>query len=426
MNFIAVNGFELPNDNKIKTTQFAGYITRDSDVCVKFIDNYNLYSDMIPNLKVNRVLISRFKSFNKFDEESQLLDYYRSKIENPNSYIKQLGRELIEDYNYEYVTFRRGCEKKMLKINNDDYINDYSIYFNTPKMCLIRLEQLFILNDLPTWYIFEFIKPNKNNFGKHIFGWIKTITKFDINKIKRLRVYLDEYLQYLFDRPQNIYKINKLALPIDFPKEIKLDEFAGYLTRTSIVVLEFIDNNLRLVTSDEANNSFMSWFRAIYGENSNETKIITEYRSNIEKLMKKINNYKLNNEKLSSKKIKIGTEGIIAKLGMELIPDYCDNNVHSEHKQCLIDLEQLIIRHGMPTGIIFEYTKKDGNPINYDLLDWIKRITKLEKKKIVLLKEYLDLYLDYVIYRKKDDRNINEVWYKKSFSKSTKVKQIVI
>jgi hypothetical protein len=54
------------------------------------------------------------------------------------------------------------------------------------------------------------------------------------------------------------------------------------------------------------------------------------------------------------------------------------------------------------------------------MLDWVKRITKLDKKKIVLLKEYLDLYLEYVIYRKKDDRNIKEVWYKKSFSKSVK------
>src|SRR6266498_3715450 len=192
MNFIAINGFELPNDNKIKTTQFAGYITRDSDVCVKYIDNYNLYSDMISNQKVNNILISRFKSFNKFDEESQLLDYYRLKIENPNSYIKQLGKELIEDYNYEYFTFRRGCEKKMLKMNNDDYINSYSIYFNTPKMSLIRLEQFFILNDLPTCYIFEFVKPTKNDYLRHyIFDWIKTITKLDINKIKRLRVYLD-------------------------------------------------------------------------------------------------------------------------------------------------------------------------------------------------------------------------------------------
>jgi hypothetical protein len=80
---------------------------------------------------------------------------------------------LIEDYNYEYFIFRRGCEKKMLKMNNDDYINDFLI---------------------PTRYIFEFIKPNKINFGQYIFDWIKTITKFDINKIKRLRVYFNEYL----------------------------------------------------------------------------------------------------------------------------------------------------------------------------------------------------------------------------------------
>jgi hypothetical protein len=79
---------------------------------------------------------------------------------------------------------------------------------------------------------------------------------------------------------------------------------------------------------------------------------------------------------------------LVQMLLWELISDYCDTNSHSKHKQCLIDLEQLIIRHGMPTGIIFEYTKKDANPINYDMLDWIKRITKLEKK-IVLLKEYM-------------------------------------
>lgn len=55
---------------------------------------------MVPNQKVNSVLISCFKSFNKFNEKSQLL-------ENPNGYIKQLGRKSIKDYNYEYFTFRK-------------------------------------------------------------------------------------------------------------------------------------------------------------------------------------------------------------------------------------------------------------------------------------------------------------------------------
>jgi len=42
------------------------------------------------------------------------------------------------------------------------------------------------------------------------------------------------------------------------------------------------------------------------------------------------------------------------------------------------------------------------------MFDWIKKITDL-KKKIVLLKDYLDLYLEHIIYRKKDNRNINDV-----------------
>ncbi|CAG8674488.1 9950_t:CDS:2 [Rhizophagus irregularis] len=245
---------------------------------------------MVSSQQVNNELISIFKTFNK-QEESNYLDNYRLKIETPNSYIKQLGKELIADYNYKYFpSLRNKSEKIILTTNNDNYVNDYSIYFDTLKMSLIRLEQLFILNDLPPFYIYEFLKPTKNKFGQNISSWIKNITVIDVKKIKQLKIYLDEYFQFIFDRPKNIYKINKLAVPIDFSDQIKLDEFAEYLSRNSIVVLDFFDENLRLVSSEEANN-----------------------------------------------------KAKIAKLALKLIPDYCDNNVNTENKQCLIDLEQLII-----------------------------------------------------------------------------------
>lgn len=41
-----------------------------------------------------------------------------------------------------------------------------------------------------------------------------------------------------------------------------------------------------------------------------------------------------------------------------LILDYININTYSEQKKWLINLEQFIIRQQMPTGIIFEYTKK--------------------------------------------------------------------
>lgn len=269
MNLISINGFKLPK-TIIKVNQLAGFISRKSDVIVNYNDNGILYSDVISNKDVNNIVISSFNSFLKNDDKLRVLEYYRSKIENPSNFIKQLGRELIEDYNFEYA-FRKPCGKKQLQSNyeNDDYINCNSNYFNTPKLCLIRLKQLFIQEDLPTWYIFEFIKPNSANINdKNVFNWIKIITNdFEFNKIRRLKGYLDEYFQYLFDRPKLIYKINKLALPLNRINEIKIEEFAAYLNRKSIVVLEFIDNNnISLVKNEEANDSFMCWFRAIYGK----------------------------------------------------------------------------------------------------------------------------------------------------------------
>lgn len=123
-------------------------------------------------------------------------------------------------------------------------------------------------------------------------------------------------------------------------------------------------------------------------ENSNETNILNEYRTNIEKL----SNFQNKSEK----------EKKIEKLGLKLAIDYNNNFTHSENKQCLIDLEQLMVRYSLPTSLIIEYTKKNANPINEDLLNYIKKITGLRTKKIKLLKEYLDLYLEYIISREKE------------------------
>ena len=393
MNLISINGFELPK-HKIKVDQFAGFMTRKSDVCVKYAGNCAPYSEVISNKEVNNIVISYFNSFyiNNDNEELRVLEDYRTKIENPSNYVKQLGKELIDDYNFDHE-FLKPFEKKKLQLNgeNNDYINCNYNYFNTPKLCLIRLEQLFIQKDLPTWYIFEFLKPNSiNNIDKNVYEWIKIITKdFKVNKIRRLKVYLDEYFQYLIGRPKLIYKINKLPLPLNRTNEIKIEEFAGYINRKSIVVLEFIDNNnISLVKSEEANDSFMCWFKAIYGEYSKETVILNEYRTNIEKL----NNFQ--NKTAKEKKIE--------ELGMKLVNDYNNNYTHSENKQCLIDLEQLLVRNSLPTSIIFEYTKRNACPINEELLNYIEKITNLKKSKIKLLKEYLDLYLEYIIYRNKE------------------------
>jgi len=362
-----VNGFEIVNDEKLHLHQFSGYFTRDSDVLIKYLDNQNHITVLMSNKDANRNL-STYK-------ESTLLDNYRKKIEEPINHIKQIGKELIEDYNYKYFPFRR----ESIIIENTNI--NYDFYFNTPKMSLIRLEQLFILNDLPTWYIFEFIKPyfktNLNlNCDINILNMIKSITKLDVIKIRKLKEYLDEYFQYLFDRPKNIYKINKLILPIDCINKIKIEQFAGYLVRSSNVIIEYIDNNnVVSMNNKEANESFMSWVKATFGNDSLATKKISDYRIKIENPNDSISQFE--------KKLKL----------------------NFEQRQCLIDLEQIVIRHLIPTSIIFEYTKKNAIIVNNSIYDWIKKITNFKKIKIINLKNYLDSYLEYTIQRNSSDNN---------------------
>jgi hypothetical protein len=56
--------------------------------------------------------------------------------------------------------------------------------------------------------------------------------------------------------------------------------------------------------------------------------------------------------------------------------------------------------------------------VNLELLSWIKTLTKQKRKKIIILKEYLDSYLEYMIDRKKDNIQIDEIWVQKIKKKS--------
>ena len=353
-----VNGFKI--DNTLNPHQFAGYFTRDCYLFVKYIDlsqNVNHSQNitrLLENKIVNGILFSHSMG-------SMLLENYKKRIEEPIDYIKKIGKELIEDYNWKYIT----------------YCHSYSTYsyFNTPKMCLIRLEQIFILNDWPTWYIFELIKPNlrHNDDNKNIFNMINIITDLDINKIRKLKEYLDEYFYYVFDRTKNIYRINKLILPIDWINKIEIEQFAAYLVRSSNVILEYIDNfNIVSINNIEANESFMSWVKAIFGNDSIETKKISEYRLKIENPTESITN--LENQ-----------------LSLNL-----------EQKQYLIYLEQSIIRHKLEPSIVIDYTKRRANIINQEMYNWIKEITNLKSKKIEVLKEYLDKYKEYILQKTED------------------------
>jgi hypothetical protein len=350
-----VNGIEIINkeiinkNNLLNHNQLSGYFTRECYVLVKYLDESQnqIYTNFMTNKYVNQILLSYF--------DSDLLENNRKKIEEPIDYIKNIGKELIKDYNYQYYNYT---------------LYPIDLYFNTPKMCLIRLEQLFILNDWPTWYIFEFVKPNLRKNCENIFNMIKLITDLEISKIRKLKEYLDEYFQYVFDRPKNIYKINKLLLPIDCINEIKIEQFAAYLVRSSTVTLEYIDNyNIVSMNSIEANDSFMTWVKAIFGSDSIETQRISEFRHKIENPIESITQLE---NKLS---------------------------LNPELRQCLIDMEQLFIRHEISTSLIDDYTNNHDCIMNFEIYEWIKKLTNLKKQKIRLLKKYLDLHFEHIIRR---------------------------
>jgi len=340
-----INGIEIKNDDKLSPQKFAGYFTRDSKVVVTYLDNDLPF--FVPNKSVNELLSNYMNS--------DLLKSIRKKIEKLDDYIIQIGRNLIDDYNHQYSYLT----------------HDPNVYLETSKMSLIRLEQLFILNDWPTIYIYDFFKPRLNcKFHELISRMLKSITKLRVDKIKQLKAYLDEYFQFVFDRPKNIYRINELMLPIaiDCIQTISAEQLAAYLVRSSDNVrLECIDNcDVDIVNNIVANASFISWIKAIFGSDSDELKKIYEYQRKIENPSESIKNLEM---KLS---------------------------LNPEQTQDLIKMEQLIIRHKLSSDIINEYTRKDGNVINENLYGWIVKITNLNKKQIKNLKDYLDSYLEYI------------------------------
>jgi hypothetical protein len=356
MDVIRVNGFEI--DYLFNARRFSGYFTRDCDVLVTYSDDTcEKTTRLMSNKFVNSTILRKINMSNNND--SVLLENCKAKIEEPSEYIKDIGKNLIEDYNWKYLTIQS---------------TNIEMYMDTPKMCLIRLEQFFILNGLPACYIFEFVKPDKNSKDNlDLFKMIKGITKFDVMKIRKLKEYLDEYLQYVFDLPKNMYKINKLVLPLDCIHEVTVEQLAAYFTRTSNVLLELIDSSVPILTNNkEANKSFMLWINAIFGSDSFESKKLSEYRSKIENPTEEIESL---NKKLS---------------------------LNQKQSQCLIDIEQLIIRHNLDTNIINDYTNNYCNIINSEIFDLIKEITNLKGKKITNLVKYLDSYLEYTIQRTKN------------------------
>jgi hypothetical protein len=202
----------------------------------------------------------------------------------------------------------------------------------------------------------------------------------------------------VLSRPRNIIKINKLFLPFSI-NGVKIEEFASYLNRNSVINLEFLENDhAKLLNNKDANINFKLWIEKHFGEDSFESYKMQEYKNRIEKLFVTTEP----NEKILN----------IIKLGKNINSDY-SNYTNNEIHNHLIYLEQLIIRHSLPTSIIFEYTKPNACPVNLELLSWIKTLTKQKKKKIIILKEYLDSYLEYMIDRKKDNIQVDDVWVQK-------------
>jgi hypothetical protein len=199
---------------------------------------------------------------------------------------------------------------------------------------------------------------------------------------------LDDYFQYLFDKPKSIWSINNLSLPIskfDRSQINYISQYAGYLNRKSIVIISSYINKSRLITSVEANDSFMTWFSSIFGKYSKETLELNTYRSKIENL----------------------SESIII-LGSKLDNNYNNEKIYTEKQQSLINLEQYLIRYNLPSSYVFNsVNKKKTHIINNDAMEWIRKITNNnDKKKLNLLNDYLDKYYNYIFNNSKDEEDL--------------------
>ena len=414
MEIETINGFKLPS-KKISIEQYAGYLSRSAYVSIKFKENNdeqkvnknknkdeqkaNKIKDeqkakikveqkenenMDDEQKANKIkdeqkakikveqkeneqlldckcannLFMSWVSKNLNENEIQQLNNYRSKIEDPSREIRQLGRKLIDDYNY--------C-----------YLNIHKVYYiNEKQIQLVKLEQLFIQNKISSCCIFEYSKPSASTKRNcDVFSWISKITNLRLEKVQLLKEYIDMYFQYLFDKPKNIWKINNLDLPLSLDERsyVNIKQYASFLNRKSTTVVESI-NDIKFVKNLEANDSFMSWFRSIPHDYKDLQKL-TEYRSNIENL----------------------SENIV-KLGEELVDNYHSDEVRSEKQQCLINLEQFLIRYNKSTNYVHECMKKKKNnyTLNQDVNDGIRVITSGGSRKNRKLKNYLNEYFCHI------------------------------
>ena len=375
-----INGFILPSKIdafKLEIGQLAGYLSRKSHVFVELINPKK--KTIIDHYHANNLYMSWAKNiFGENSETFALLRTYKLKIENPSDYILQEGRKLINNYNI------------------DDYCLNPITYNNKQQFCLIKLEQLFFQNKLPTCYLEELAKPNETIIsGRNAFNWIESITALNHENINLLKQYLEAYFQYLFDTPKSIWCINNLNLPIskfDRRQIIYISQYAGYLNRKSTVIISSITNQRRSITSIEANESFMTWFSSIYGKNSKESIVLNTYRSKIENLSESIIN-----------------------LGSELDNNYSNEKIYTEKQQCLINLEQFLIRYNLPSGYIYNVKSKENNFNNNIVMEWIykiikgndnKKLNKINNKKLNLLNDYLDNYFKYIFDCSKDKEDL--------------------
>lgn len=385
MDLKEINNFKLPTKEEyknLKIHQYVGFFSRKYFV---FILTKNSNKQLLINYKeANEKFMLWISSiFEETSIEYRTLNLYKLKIEstnfniNKNMYINDLGNKLLNNY-YE----------------NPCYFDEKS-YITKPNIYLIKLEQFFIQNELPSCYLEELLKQNAN---QNILKCIEKVTEFQSDKLFTLKEYIDELFQFLFDKPKNILKINYLNLPIlneDKKEFYSIDQYACYFTRKSIVVISRL-NKIHLISNEHANNDVISWLRSFL--NKKDVIRLENYRHKIEYLSQTVIN-----------------------LGNELIENYDNLEVYTEKQQSLINLEQYLIRYQISTSFIYSVLDKDSQYLNNDAVEWIYKIIGNNIDQIHYLKQYLDVYFMHIFNKQTDLENNKDNEIKKFFFRKKKI-----
>src|SRR6202012_1366296 len=391
MDLKEINNFKLPTKEEsknLKIQQYVGFFSRKYFV---FILTENSNEHLLINYKEanEKFMLWIASIFGETSIEYRTLNLYKLKIEstnfniNKNMYINYLENKLLKNY------------------SENIYYFDEKTYITKPNLYLIKLEQFFIQNELPSCYLEELIKPNAN---QDISKWIGKVTEFEFDKIFMLKEYIDELFQYLFDKPKNILKINYLSLPILNENKTEfhsIDQYACYFTRKSIVVISRL-NKIHLISNEHANNDVIIWLKSFL--NKNEIIILENYRSKIEYLSQTVIN-----------------------LGNELFENYNSSEIYTEKQQSLINLEQYLIRYRISSSFIYSVLDKNSQDLNNDVIEWIQKIIENNINQIYNLKRYLDEYFLHVFNKQPDDKfleNNNEI--KKFFFRKQKIYNKII